>query len=115
MNISDIKKYAKRIFFSESEKRFGLHANLRRDWKIIMFFFLIINFLALVYGYYFFYRTISEDIFEIKNEAEPADDSGSALFFDKNKFIEELKKFENKKGCSIISEEKNLKTLDPSL
>ncbi|TSD03138.1 MAG: hypothetical protein Athens071416_199 [Parcubacteria group bacterium Athens0714_16] len=116
MNISGIKKYIRKIFFSESEKSFGLHSNLKRDWKIIMFFFLIINLLALIYGYYFFYKTVSEDIFQTTNETEltgAVDET--AVFFDKNKLIEELKKFENKNGCSIMSEEKELKILDPSL
>lgn len=114
MDISNIKKYIKRIFFSENEKHLGLRANLRRDWKIMIFFFLVINFLTLVYGYYFFYRTTSEDIFEIKSETEPTNNNDTMAFFDKNKFIEELKKFENKKGCSIISEEINFKASDPS-
>ncbi|MEK7652587.1 MAG: hypothetical protein AAB334_01405 [Patescibacteria group bacterium] len=116
MNISYIKKYIKRIFFSENERRFGLHSNLKRDWKIIIIFFLIINFLTLIYGYYFFYKTVSEDIFEMKNETESINNGSDKItVFDKDKLIQELKKFENKNGCSIMSEEKELKALDPSL
>lgn len=115
MNISGIKKYIEKMFFLKNEKRFGLHSNLKRDWKIIIFLFLFINFLSLVYGYYFFYRTVSEDIFETKNITEQINVDNITTSFDKTKLIEELEKFENRNGCSIISEENDLKPLDPSL
>jgi len=111
MNSLNIKKIFSKVFSSKKEKKFGLHSNLERDWKIIMILFLIINIMSLIYCYYFFYRIISEDIFSTKEESILATD-----FFDKDKLIKNLEIFKNKEGCSInIGEINILNTKDPSI
>lgn len=108
MKIFDFKKHIFDNFFS-GEKRFGLNSNLKRDWKIIIIIFLAINAFTLTYSYYFFFGTISDDIFAIKQDEEVTID-----FFNRSKLTKGLNNFENKVGCSLDVKETDLKTKDPS-
>ncbi|MFA5838687.1 MAG: hypothetical protein WC849_02005 [Candidatus Paceibacterota bacterium] len=108
MKISDFKKCILNSFLS-GERKFGSSSNLKRDWKAVVFIFLAINIFILVYSYYFFFRTISDDIFAVKQNEEITVD-----FFNRNKLTRGLNIFENKVGCSPEIKEINFKISDPS-
>lgn len=108
MKIFNFKKFILNNFFS-GEKKFGLSSNLKRDWKVIIFVFLAINVFSLIYSYYFFFRTVSDDIFALKQDEEITVD-----FFNRSKLTRGLNNFENKTGCSTETNEVDFKISDPS-